>query len=109
MLQLAVMAVAVALSILSECDGYTIPRSSNTPKLTYRAAESASTFIQMTYEEAPDPTTFREAEVLGLRLMQEGSFEEALVGTLFIGPVLDGGMRIQSLSRLVQGFYLCLY
>jgi hypothetical protein len=34
----------------------------------------------MTYEDAPDPTTFREAEILGLRLMQEGNFKEALVG-----------------------------
>jgi hypothetical protein len=34
----------------------------------------------MMYEDTPDPTTFREAEILGLRLMQEGSFEEALVG-----------------------------
>jgi hypothetical protein len=34
----------------------------------------------MMYEDTPDPTTFREAEILGLRLMQEGSFEEALIG-----------------------------
>merc|ERR1711865_923547 len=32
-----------------------------------------------TNEDIPDPTTFREAEVLGLRLMQEARFEEALV------------------------------
>ncbi len=31
-------------------------------------------------EEDSKPTTFREAEVLGLRLMQEGQFEEALKG-----------------------------
>ena len=33
-------------------------------------------------EEAP-PTTFREAEVLGLKLMQEQKYEEALDGTRF--------------------------
>jgi hypothetical protein len=65
---------------VSGCQGYTIPRTSSTPKLTYRAAETATTSIQMTYDEAPDPTTFREAEILGLRLMQEGNFAEALVG-----------------------------
>ena len=31
-------------------------------------------------EEDTKPTTFREAEVLGLRLMQEGQFDEALKG-----------------------------
>ena len=30
----------------------------------------------------PEPTTFREAELLGLRQMQEGNYEEALKGTL---------------------------
>ena len=32
-------------------------------------------------EPNTSPTTFREAEVLGLRLMQEGNYEEALRGT----------------------------
>lgn len=35
----------------------------------------------MSSMDAPDPTSFREAEILGLRLMQEGNFEEALIGT----------------------------
>jgi hypothetical protein len=74
----------LALSVLSIfvvcCHGYTIPRTSTTPKLTFRAAETATTSIQMTYDETPDPTTFREAEILGLRFMQEGNFEDALVG-----------------------------
>ncbi len=34
--------------------------------------------------QLPQPTNFREAEVLGLRLMQEGQFEQALTGTLLI-------------------------
>jgi hypothetical protein len=37
--------------------------------------------LQMTASEQDSkPTTFREAEVLGLRLMQEGKFEAALKG-----------------------------
>jgi len=53
----------------------------NKPKLTNRdAAETtAVTSMMMTNEDIPDPSTFREAEVLGLRLMQEGSFEDALI------------------------------
>ena len=43
---------------------------------SFTKAESA---VQMAgIQETPDPTTFREAEILGLRLMQEGSFEDAL-------------------------------
>ena len=72
----------MALILLTVCvDAYSIPRVSRTPKITYRSAESAVTSMSMTNEDIPDPTTFREAEVLGLRLMQEGRFDEALVGT----------------------------
>ena len=55
----------------------------NTPKLTHRVALETTTITSMMMidEDIPDPSTFREAEVLGLRLMQEGSFEDALVGT----------------------------
>lgn len=64
-----------------DVQAYTIPRVSRTPMNTCRYAESAATSMSMTNEEnIPDPTNFREAEVLGLRLMQEGRFEEALVG-----------------------------
>jgi len=42
---------------------------------------ATTTTMRMLTEETPDPSTFREAEVLGLRLMQEGNFQEALVGT----------------------------
>ncbi len=37
----------------------------------------------MSAEDTPDPTSFREAEILGLRLMQEGNFKEALIGMSF--------------------------
>jgi hypothetical protein len=53
--------------------------------LAFRAAETraftASTTMMTAEDNAPNPQSFREAEVLGLRLMQEGNFEEALVGT----------------------------
>jgi hypothetical protein len=67
--------------VLTYVDAYSIPRVSKTPKITYRSAESAVTSMSMTNEDIPDPASFREAEVLGLRLMQEGRFDEALVGT----------------------------
>jgi hypothetical protein len=59
----------------------TIPRVSNTPTKSTNICRVA-TSMMMTNEDIPDPSTFREAEVLGLRLMQEGSFDDALVGTL---------------------------
>lgn len=65
--------------VLTYVDAYSIPRVSKTPKITYRSAESAVTSMSMTNEDIPDPASFREAEVLGLRLMQEGRFDEALV------------------------------
>lgn len=42
---------------------------------TLRMAESS---------ETPSPSTFREAEVLGLRLMQEGNYQEALDGACLV-------------------------
>lgn len=43
-----------------------------------------------------NPTTFREAEVLGLRLMQEGKYEDAL-------KVFEGGMKLPgSKSDLIR-------
>jgi hypothetical protein len=67
------------LSFLSETTGYLV---GNTHRafITNRNAETSRTSIQMTAEKSPAPSTFREAEVLGLRFMQEGNFEEALVG-----------------------------
>jgi hypothetical protein len=59
----------------------TIPRVSNTPTTKLTNVCRVATSMMMTNENIPDPSTFREAEVLGLRLMQEGSFDDALVGT----------------------------
>lgn len=42
---------------------------------------NGNTALLMTEEpEVSQPTTFREAEVLGLKLMQEGNYEDALKG-----------------------------
>jgi len=71
--------VLVVLAISHNVDAFSIPRVSRTPQITYRSAETAVTSMSMTNDNIPDPISFREAEVLGLRLMQEGSFEEALV------------------------------
>uniref|UniRef100_A0A7R9WNU1 Uncharacterized protein n=1 Tax=Craspedostauros australis TaxID=1486917 RepID=A0A7R9WNU1_9STRA len=38
----------------------------------------AGSVVQMTSEEIPQLTSFREAEILGLRFMQEGNFQSAL-------------------------------
>jgi len=40
---------------------------------------AVTSMMMITNEDIPDPSTFREAEVLGLRLMQEENFEDALV------------------------------
>lgn len=49
---------------------------------SYPALRMTESTLRMTdSSETPSPTTFREAEVLGLRLMQEGNYQEALDGT----------------------------
>jgi hypothetical protein len=57
-------------------------KSSSTASTTITSSSATTTMMRMLTDETPDPSTFREAEVLGLRLMQEGSFQEALVGML---------------------------
>merc|ERR1712194_882433 len=72
--------LSIALFLVATyVEAYSIPRVSRTPRITYRSAESAVTTMSMSNEEIPEPTNFREAEVLGLRLMQEGRFGEALI------------------------------
>jgi len=45
------------------------------------ASSSSATTLTMTTQGNASPSTFREAEVLGLKLMQEQKYEEALKGT----------------------------
>ena len=71
------------LASSAPCHGYTVrypSKSVQVPSQNIRSAETTSTSMMMSVEDTQDPTTFREAEVLGLRLMQEGNFKEALVG-----------------------------
>ena len=55
---------------------------SRLPSRSASCAQRASiTLLMNEQDNTPAPTSFREAEVLGLKLMQEGSFEDALAGT----------------------------
>jgi hypothetical protein len=54
-------------------------------EITLRMAESS---------ETPTPTTFREAEVLGLRLMQEGNYQEALDGACVLHLYISSDARV---------------
>ena len=45
------------------------------------ATQRCSTVALNMADSVPEPATFREAEVLGLRLMQEGDYQGALDGT----------------------------
>ncbi len=77
-----------AVSVPLDVNAYTVRFPSTRagiPTNVRRAAETSTTTttMMMFNEDTPDPTTFRQAEVLGLRLMQEGNFQEALVGTRF--------------------------
>jgi len=50
-------------------------------KMPTAGGAGASTTLTMTTEGSASPSTFREAEVLGLKLMQEQKYEEALKGS----------------------------
>ncbi len=74
--------LAIAVLQASSTNAFTV----NTP-LNQNCIQSASRFSTSLFGEdevsapaTPTPQTFREAEVLGLRLMQEGQYEEALKG-----------------------------
>jgi hypothetical protein len=69
----------LSAAAVSTSNAYMVPKLPAQRPGLFRQAETA---LQMTIEQdAPVPTSFREAEVLGLRLMQEGNFQDALVGT----------------------------
>ena len=48
------------------------------------SAENRSNNLSSAAVQTTKPTTFREAEVLGLRFMQDGQYEEALKGKLIL-------------------------
>eukprot|EP00529_Nitzschia_sp_RCC80_P032244 CAMPEP_0113452352 /NCGR_PEP_ID=MMETSP0014_2-20120614/6802_1 /TAXON_ID=2857 /ORGANISM="Nitzschia sp." /LENGTH=219 /DNA_ID=CAMNT_0000343721 /DNA_START=155 /DNA_END=814 /DNA_ORIENTATION=- /assembly_acc=CAM_ASM_000159 len=77
-----ILTVMTSSSSSSQVEAFNVQHATQTPKglPTNRAAATSATFLEMVNpDEQPDPTTFREAEILGLRLMQEGNFAEALV------------------------------
>jgi hypothetical protein len=55
--------------------------------VTMPSTQRFSVVLRLSDEAASElgstPSTFREAEVLGLRLMQEGKYEDALNGTFY--------------------------
>jgi hypothetical protein len=75
-----IVLVAFALLQNTSINAFTIPKNMNTISFgglqTQLYSESQGAF------SGPSPETFREAEVLGLRLMQEGQHEEALKGKI---------------------------
>jgi len=77
-----ILVVSFALLQNTNINAFTIPKNMNTISFggmqTQLYSESQGAF------SGPSPETFREAEVLGLRLMQEGQHDQALKGkTLF--------------------------
>jgi hypothetical protein len=75
-----IILVSFALLQNTSINAFTIPKNMNTISFggmqTQLYSESQGAF------SGPTPETFREAEVLGLRLMQEGQHEEALKGKI---------------------------
>jgi len=55
-----------------------------------KTAAASTVTLTMTTEDDVSPSTFREAEVLGLKLMQEQKYEEALKGRNIIIGLLAG-------------------
>lgn len=78
------MAVVSCLCLIPSQAWVTKPSASSSwTSPTFRLSTVA---LQMSDSPA-EPTTFREAEVLGLRLMQEGDYEGALNGTCIYSMV----------------------
>jgi hypothetical protein len=54
--------------------------TSSSSSSSSRLAEATAAGAAMAKDEAPEPRTFREAEILGLKRMQQGNYGEALKG-----------------------------
>lgn len=80
--RLALVVIFCLVLTVNVSNGYVIPPRMQKSSPTFWRAESATIARQMASEDMPTPSTFREAEILGLRLMQEGKFQDALTGTL---------------------------
>jgi hypothetical protein len=79
-------AILAAASSSPAVFGFVVQRPNHSIGMRPPRAENTADFtaLHMASEEASTPISFREAEILGLRLMQEGSYQDALVGTFFI-------------------------
>lgn len=69
-----------------------------------RMVSSSSSSLLMTEKDMTKPTTFREAEVLGLRLMQQGNYEEALKGKMNSHPDHQDNKLTHSLYDTIVAF-----
>ena len=65
----------------------TRPVASFQQLMVVRRAARHGRSLAMSAPQEPAPTTFREAEVLGLKLMQEGDYDLALKGTFVLSCV----------------------
>jgi len=87
-----IVLVAFALLQNTSINAFTIPKNMNTISFgglqTQLYSESQGAF------SGPSPETFREAEVLGLRLMQEGQHEEALKGKIPTRTAVSKGFDV---------------
>lgn len=87
-----IILASFALSQNTSINAFTIPKNMNTISFgglkTQLYSESQGAF------SGPSPQTFREAEVLGLRLMQEGQHEEALKGKIPIRTAVSKGFDL---------------
>lgn len=77
---------SVVTILMSVCLLSTLPTTTFAwvvkPSSWTAATQRMSTVSLNMADSAPEPTTFREAEILGLRLMQDGDYQGALDGTL---------------------------
>lgn len=73
--------LAYFLSIIAADAFVSHPGVARTQKISFLPDSIRWSSSSGASDEAPfAPSTFREAELIGLRLMQEGSFEEAING-----------------------------
>ena len=69
------------------------------------ADDDASEPEQQSQPQQPQPTTFREAEVLGLKFMQEGNYEDALKGSYWTIAAVAVSLQRCSMSCRVATFF----
>ena len=74
--------------------------------------KSSSRMYMSSSSSAPEPTTFREAEVLGLKLMQQGDYDSALKGMClvsFVNRLLCGAVSCVTRKVFLHVFVLNVF